>query len=96
MQASKDILWTFTMLTEKLLFRRGLKTHVFSSEMFVLLVRIQREMAAPTAKSIDVVIDRKKGIFFSSFPRYCTHNKIHFTRWLQQEQVLNINIISSC
>ena len=63
MQASKDILWTFTMLTEKLLFRRGLKTHVFSSEMFVLLVRIQREMAAPTAKSIDVVIDRKKASF---------------------------------
>ena len=94
MQARKDVLWT--ILTEKLLLRRVLKTHVFSSEMFVLLVRIQREMAAPTAKSIDVVIKRKKGIFLSSFPPYCTHNKIHFTRWLQQEQVLNINIISSC
>ena len=53
MQASKDVLWTFTMLTDKLLFRRELKTHVFSSEMFVLLVRIQREMAARTAKNIE-------------------------------------------
>lgn len=53
MQASKDVLWTFTMLTDKLLFRRELKTHLFSSEMFVLLVRIQREMAARTAKNIE-------------------------------------------
>lgn len=65
MQARKDILWT--ILTEKLLLRRVLKTHVFSSEMSVLLVRIQREMAAPTAKSIDVVIERKKASFYLLF-----------------------------
>lgn len=65
MQARKDIPWT--ILTEKLLLRRVLKTHVFSSEMSVLLVRIQREMAAPTAKSIDVVIERKKASFYLLF-----------------------------
>ena len=56
MQASKDVLWTFTMLTDKLLFRRELKTRVFSGEMFVLLVRIQRETAAPTAKNIEKIM----------------------------------------
>lgn len=35
--------------------------------MFVLLVRIQREMAAPTAKSIDAVIDRKKASSYLLF-----------------------------